>query len=548
MKKRNILIVLIVFMFIGMSAASAANTTYNTSSISTSAGKVQRYVENHQVIATKIPIDGDTITSSEFLYLLTKDVQNINQNTDTPITSMDVLDPTGPTETITTNGTLTLSEYTNAARKISVFIEKYGRAPNYVSTSLGNMQYENMIYTFSKIMNYYSLNNQLPETISVDTWSSITNTSISNETSETSYDTSAISKAAYKVKTYVENHNASPTSIPVDDDTVTSSQFLYLLTKDVQNVYNGVETPVTLMNVSDANKPAETLTSGTLTLSEYLKVARQISVYIEKYGRAPNYVSTSLGYMQYENMIYTFSKVMNFYRTYDRLPNTVSVATWSSITGTSTVVTSGGTVNFTDTSDTTTTQIGSDSNGYVLKIGPFGNASSTNKIAVIIGVHFQEGAAHLAMLNALKTLSSQLNNVQIWVYKVVITTDLDDYTLSREHGQDLASAFVVPDIDSSYKLVVDTHGNRGLYATNDFVFAPYEDSNSVNYANEIVDTTDYLKYFYVSGSSPDYVTIPIAKKGIASVVFELYLNVDKYNIVLYNKCLEVVEGLNTIFA
>lgn len=390
MKKRNILIVLIVFMFISMSAASAANTTYNTSSISNSAGKVQRYVENHQVIATKIPIDGNTITSSEFLYLLTKDVQNINQNTDTSITSMDVLDPTGPTETITTNGTLTLSEYTNAARKISVFIEKY--------------------------------------------------------------------------------------------------------------------------------------------------------------GRAPNYVSTSLGYMQYENMIYTFSKVMNFYRTYDRLPNTVSVATWSSITGTSTVVTSGGTVNFTDTSDTTTTQIGSDSNGYVLKIGPFGNASSTNKIAVIIGVHFQEGAAHLAMLNALKTLSSQLNNVQIWVYKVVITNDLDDYSLSREHGQDLASAFVVPDIDSSYKLVVDTHGNRGLYATNDFVFAPYEDSNSVNYANEIVGTTDYLKYFYVSGSSPDYVTIPIAKKGIASVVFELYLNVDKYNIVLYNKCLQVVEGLNTIFA
>ncbi|HTX61156.1 MAG TPA: pseudomurein-binding repeat-containing protein [Methanobacterium sp.] len=361
----------------------------------------------------------------------------------------------------------------------------------------------------------------------------------------TTFNTSSISTSASNVKTYVDTNHKLPNTVKVNTTTVNTTQFLYLLAQGVVNVNNSNTTKIPLKSVSKASSPSETVKTGTLTKTEYLKVATNIISYINKYGKAPNYATTSLGNLRYENVVYSLSKILDYYNTNNRLPSSVSIQKWSSITSTN--ITSGGIVNFTDTSKTTTTLIGSNSLGKVYKIGPFGNG--TKKVAVIIGVHPQEGAAHLAMLNALKTLASKLNNVQIWVFKVMVTKDISDYSLSRAHGQDLANEYVVPKIDTSYKLALDCHGNRGLYKTNDFVFAPSSDKQSVSYANSIIKNTDYLKYNYVAdGTSPKYVTIPIYQKGIPAVVFELYLNVNNYNFVLYNKCLEVVKGLNAIFA
>lgn len=359
---------------------------------------------------------------------------------------------------------------------------------------------------------------------------------------ETTFNTSSISTSASNVKTYVDKNHKIPSTVTVNNTKVTSAQFLYLLTKDVTNINKSITTPITLKTVSKASNPSETVKTGVLTKTEYLKLANNIVYYINKNGKAPNYASTSLGNIRYENLIYSFSKILDYYKTNNRLPNSVGIQKWNTISSTGIV---GGTVTFIDTSHTTTKTIGSNSLGTVQKIGPFG--TGTNKVAVIVGVHPQEGAAHLAMMNALKTLASKLTNVQIWVFKVNVK-DKSDYSKSRADGQTLASKYVVPYITTSYKLVVDTHGNRGLYATNDFVFAPANDATSKYYANKIVYYSNYLKYYYVSGSSPAYVTIPLAKKGIPSVVFELYTNVNYYNVVLYNKCLQVVTGLNSIFA
>jgi len=358
----------------------------------------------------------------------------------------------------------------------------------------------------------------------------------------TTFNTSSISNSASNVKTHVDTYHKLPSYVTVNGTKVSPSQFLYLLTKGVTNVNNNVSAPIALKIVSNPSGPSETVKNGVLTKTEYLKVANSAFNYINNHGKAPNFATTSLGNIRFENLIYSFSKIMDYYKTNHRLPNSVSIQKWSTVSSTGIV---GGTVTFTDTSHTTTKTIGSNSLGTVQLIGPFGKGS--NKVAVIVGVHPQEGAAHLAMMNALKTLASKLTNVKIWVFKVNVY-DKSNYETSRMNGQLLASKYVVPNIDSSYKLVVDSHGNRGLYATNDFVFAPAKDSSSVNYANKIVYRTDFLKYFYVKGSSPDYVTIPLANKGIPSVVFEMYLNVNYYNVVLYNKCLQVVKGLNTIFA
>ena len=50
---------------------------------------------------------------------------------------------------------------------------------------------------------------------------------------------------------------------------------------------------------------------------------------------------------------------------------------------------------------------------------------------MIVGVDPQEVQAHIAMLNAIGQLSSSLNNVQIWVY-VVIVYNGADYTTEKQ--------------------------------------------------------------------------------------------------------------------
>lgn len=370
------------------------------------------------------------------------------------------------------------------------------------------------------------------------------------------FNTTQITKSASNVNLYVDSNHRSPTTVGVYNtsnvkQTVTTPQFLYLLTKDTLNIYKNVTTPVTLKTVNKPTGPSESLKSGSISKSEYLTVAYNVANYIAKNGKAPSYAKTSLGTMRYESLVYMYSKILNFYGVNDRLPGLVYVQSWSKVT--SNKIPSPVTV--TDTSNAKVVKTWEDSTGTVQKIGPYGNPNSSNKVAIILGVHPLEGNAHLAMSNALKALSSSLKNVQIWVYKVNVNVKYwSDYQTSRTVGQNLAYKFIVPNILASYKLVLDAHGNRGNYKYNgnqlmaDFIFAPYKDTESVDYANQIISKTTFLKYYYVEGSSPNYVTIPLVKRGIPSVVYELYTNVYNYPTALYKKSMQVVKAIDSIFA
>lgn len=360
--------------------------------------------------------------------------------------------------------------------------------------------------------------------------------------------TTQIGTSAKKVKNDVELNKKLPTTVKVNGTNVSAPQFLYLLTKGVQNVNSKVKTPIKSKSVAKATKPSETVASTTLTKSQYISIAKKITAYINNPNnkRAPNFVTTSKGNIRYENLVYTFSKVMAYYKDNNRLPNSVSVAKWSTVTKKA-AISPGPVVNVTKISalyKPVWTKKYSNL-GSVQKFGPIGTGSK--KVALIIGVHPQEAITHAATEQALTTLRKNLTNVQIWLYKVKVTKDINSYGKSRMNGQIIAQKLVVPDIKKlKPKLVVDIHGNRGLYATNDFIFSPTKGSTSVSYANKIKAKTTYLKYHYVEGTSPDYVTRPIAKANIPALVFELYLNVNNYNKVMYTKCLQLVKAINSI--
>lgn len=364
----------------------------------------------------------------------------------------------------------------------------------------------------------------------------------------TSYSVNQIGQSAGNVKSYVETQNGLPSKVSIGNRNVTTAQFLYLMTSATAHLANNTKSNISLKNVSSPTKPTETFKGGTISNSTYISMARSVNSYIAKYGKAPNYVTTSLGTIKYQSMVFMFSKIMKYYKDNNKLPKTVTLKTWYAQT-----LGPAGQLNATLKNGK---KIGANKYGYVMLYGPYGNASSKNKVAVIVGVHPQEEQTHIAMFNAVSKLSSTLKNVQIWVYKVYIYTQYQmNRDASRTYGQNLAHDYIVPNIGTSYKLVVDTHGNRGTTEYTgypNFVFAPLNDakSNSMVYklTHSAFTNGALVNHFLSDGTSPVYVTKPLARKGIPTIVYEQYSNQANYAKVMYSHAMELLRAINSIFA
>lgn len=173
------------------------------------------------------------------------------------------------------------------------------------------------------------------------------------------------------------------------------------------------------------------------------------------------------------------------------------------------------------------TPIGNTSYGYVTK-EYYGNLNSNDTIAIIIGVHPKEYGIHDAMANSIISRSSSLSKKYV-LYQVHVTKDESDYSKGRMNGQLLAQKFIVPDVSSENPmLVMDMHENRykvSSYKYPRFLFPISSNSLTNTFVNEILAKMPFLvSYTPPNGTSPQYVTVPIANKGINTIIYETYIN------------------------
>ena len=150
---------------------------------------------------------------------------------------------------------------------------------------------------------------------------------------------SQITDAAARVKAYIETNHKLPNYVTIGTTQVQMPEFLKLLTADLLQLNNGTTTSITLKDINGAVKPSESVKSGNLTKANYLDLAKRVNAFINSNGALPNYATSSLGKLNYQSLIYTFSKVLAFYKTDNRLPSYVTVKPWSTI-GTSSSSTS----------------------------------------------------------------------------------------------------------------------------------------------------------------------------------------------------------------
>lgn len=148
-----------------------STTSFTLKQLSEAAGRVKAFVEANKKLPNYVQISSLQVSMPQFLYLLSAATTQVNSGVSSSITPKSVLSPTGPTDDMK-NGTIYKSEYVDMASRIKSFIDTNGLAPNYVSTSLGKIRYESMIYLYSRVMDYYGTNARLPNYVSVNTWTS----------------------------------------------------------------------------------------------------------------------------------------------------------------------------------------------------------------------------------------------------------------------------------------------------------------------------------------------------------------------------------------
>ena len=171
------------------------------------------------------------------------------------------------------------------------------------------------------------------------------------------------------------------------------------------------------------------------------------------------------------------------------------------------------------------TTVGKNANGTVYKIEA-GNMSSNETVGLILGVHPREHEIHEAVNNTIYNITGE-NGTQNLTKKYVIyyIKTIDNLTTredTRPAGEELANEYIVPNIakDKPF-IVVDVHEINPEYEYSNFIFSLSNKTDKIDsYISKLSGDVGLVDYQFSEGTSPEKVTIPIAEKGINTLLME----------------------------
>ena len=234
-------------------SAKVNKTTVNTKTLAKSSSSFMNYVNKTGKLQDPITISNKKYKASEYLYLVSKAVSNISKE------KIEIRDKTvtnySNTNCKSINGTIDKKEYIQLASKTYKFIEKNKRAPNWVSSSKGNIPRNQLILALSKCLDYYNNNNKLPSSIKlndldlnkikqkVDNGKKVTNsTKKANSTKTVSAKTTNTSKntAIKKTDATAKKTTTSTKTSSTKANTKTNKTLVETTLDSIKNILNNI--------------------------------------------------------------------------------------------------------------------------------------------------------------------------------------------------------------------------------------------------------------------------------------------------------------------
>ena len=316
---------------------------FTLNQIETAAGTVQSETESNHQLPGSVRISNTNVDMGNFLHFECSALENIQGTLYTSFNLYGGYRTIGlPTDAETIYGPQIINStvYLNISNNILNFMDTSSNfdggipiPPAYAETPYGHMSFESLVYIYAQLLNYYQINNQLPENITFTPWSTI------ESTSTKFYTLSQIESAAGNVQSNIEStHNlASNYTVTINGNNITMPQLLQLESQAITNINGNLYTSYILGSYSGPTNSTENITaSGNLGQTDYINLANNITAYMTSNGQAPGNMTTTLGTLSYKSLIYIFSQILNSYKTRQILPDYITINPWNTVTNNST--------------------------------------------------------------------------------------------------------------------------------------------------------------------------------------------------------------------
>jgi transglutaminase-like putative cysteine protease len=117
--------------------------------------------------------------------------------------------------------------------------------------------------------------------------------------------------ASQNVDEFISKNGKLPNYVTVSDYKYSLPEFMYLLAKTIEYKYEKNNDQISVKyNVKNPTKPTGVDIKGKVSQNDYYDYAKRVANFISTKNIAPNYVSTSLGNMQYQTTIYSFIEIL----------------------------------------------------------------------------------------------------------------------------------------------------------------------------------------------------------------------------------------------
>ncbi|MGL4669184.1 MAG: pseudomurein-binding repeat-containing protein [Methanobacteriaceae archaeon] len=517
---------------------------------------VNSYINKYKKLPNYVTISGYKYSMPEYLYLLSMTISNKYNKKSSSITiKYNIKDPTKPTGN-SIKGKISKLQYYTYSKNMVNYIQKYNKIPNYLTTKLGKMQYQTVIYSINKLIYYSETHNgNLPSTLSLNIAKTHTinknipkynksqNVAINTGSNSKTISQSLIWATSTNVKNYLDKNKKLPDYVTISGYKYSMPEYLYLLSKAINTKVSGSSANIIIKNnIKNPTNASGATISKIFTKAQYNDMAKRIVAYIISNNKAPNYLSAKYGAgnIQYQTIIYGMTYVGNYINVKKSIPSSLSIKIANNnpinkylpIYSINSNNNSNNITNNTNHTNLSTKLLGANDKGKVELIGIFGNANSKIKIAYVIGLHPLESSVHSALYNSIVSKNNNLKYCY-YIYNITVTKDASDYDKGRMNGQLLTQEFVLPHIlNQNYNLVIDVHSNKGTqnggaYEKTNFIFAPLNHPSSKKIAESIINQISELVYYYpTSQTSPPYLTNHLVNAEINTIIYETYIYED----------------------
>lgn len=320
-------------------SVSAASTKVSVSDILNAANSIRSYYAKNKKLPKTVKIGSLKCTMAQFLYYGSFAISNLNSAKKSAISKIGSLyEPSSPNSGDSiSNKNWVKSMYVDSAKRTYKWIKENGQGPNYSTTNIGRLNYNNLVEGFAAILSYYKSYKTLPDYITVTN----KKPAVLPSKPVTSYTISEIITAANTVRAYYAKNKALPKSVKIGTKSVSMTRFLYYESLTIVKLKNKNMSNVPVMSkaLSEPEDPfmGDQLEKKHLKMDGYVDSARRTYKYILEHQQGPNYSSTAVGKVNFCDLTESFSRILTYYGHHNELPASVIVTTSSGSPDTSSI-------------------------------------------------------------------------------------------------------------------------------------------------------------------------------------------------------------------